>query len=165
MARYKATVDAPHPPEEVFAYLSDFSTAQEWDPGTVQSVRIGDGPLGEGAEFRLVASVLGRETTLVYRIVEYDPPNAVTLRGENATVVSIDRITFEPSDRGTRVTYDADLTLKRWLKVADPLLGAVLKRLGDHALTGMRETIGTSSALPKRTSSVDERGGEEEQSQ
>jgi carbon monoxide dehydrogenase subunit G len=151
IARYNATVDTPHPPDEVFAYLSDFSTAQQWDPGTVQSERIGEGPLGEGAEFRLVASFLGRKTTLIYRIVEYDPPNAVAFRGENSTVVSLDRITFERSEGGTRVTYDADLTLRGWLKIADPLLGIAFKRIGDQALTGMRKTIGTSQPLPNAT--------------
>jgi carbon monoxide dehydrogenase subunit G len=148
MARYKATVDSPHSPAEVFAYLSDFSTAQDWDPGTVQSERLGEGPLGETAEFRLVASFLGRRTTLTYRIVEYDPPNAVTFRGENSTVVSLDRITFERSDGGTRVTYDADLTLTGWLKIADPLLGIAFKRIGDQALAGMRKAIGTAQPLP-----------------
>ena len=56
MARYKATVETPRDPGEVFAYLSDFSTAEEWDPGTVRSERLDDAPLGEGTEFRLVAS-------------------------------------------------------------------------------------------------------------
>ena len=150
MARYKATVDTPQAPTEVFAYLSDFSSAAEWDPNTVESVRLGEGPLGEGTEFRLVAAFLGRKTTLSYRIVEYDPPKAVSFRGENSTVVSLDRITFEPADGGTTVTYDADLTLKGWLRVADPLLGLALRRIGDHALRGMRETIGTSRPLTNK---------------
>lgn len=143
MARYMASVDTPRSPEEAFAYLSDFTNAAEWDPGTVQSERLGEGPLGEGAEFRLRAAFLGRKSTLTYRIIEYQPPRAVTFRGENATVVSLDRITFKPSDGGTRITYDADLTLKGALKVAGPLLALAFKRIGDQALDGLRETIGT----------------------
>ncbi len=146
MARYKASVDTPRSPEEAFAYLSDFKNAAEWDPGTVQSERLGEGPLGEGTEFRLVAAFLGRKTTLTYRIVEYQPPRAVTFRGENSTVVSLDRITFEPSDGGTRITYDADLTLKGALKLADPLLALAFNRVGDKALAGLRETIGTQQS-------------------
>jgi uncharacterized protein YndB with AHSA1/START domain len=39
------TVDAS--PEKVFAYLSDFTTTEEWDPGTVRCVRTsGDGGVG-----------------------------------------------------------------------------------------------------------------------
>ncbi|MDQ6810746.1 MAG: SRPBCC family protein [Actinomycetota bacterium] len=144
MAHYRASIDTQLPPEEVFAYLSDFSTTQEWDPGVVEAERLGEGAVGEGAEFRLVATFLGRETTLTYRIVEHDVPSAVTFRGENSTVVSLDRITCEPSDGGTRITYDADLALKGPLKLADPLLARAFNRVGDRALAGLRATLGAS---------------------
>jgi carbon monoxide dehydrogenase subunit G len=141
MAHYKASLDTPRPPEEMFAYLSDFSTTVEWDPGVVEAERLGDAPVREGTEFRLVAVFLGRKTPLTYRIVEYDPPSAVTFRGESSTVVSLDRITFEPSDGGTRITYDADLALKGALKLADPLLRVAFKRVGARALAGLRSTL------------------------
>ena len=35
MARYTATLDTPRERYDVAAYLSDFSTTQEWDPGVV----------------------------------------------------------------------------------------------------------------------------------
>ncbi len=31
MAHYKASVNTRRPPDEMFAYLSDFSTTQEWE--------------------------------------------------------------------------------------------------------------------------------------
>jgi carbon monoxide dehydrogenase subunit G len=142
MAHYKASLDTPRPPEEMFAYLSDFSTTEEWDPGVIEAKRLGEEPVGEGSEFRLLASFLGRKTPLTYRIVEYDPPHAVTFRGESSTVVSLDRITFEPSGGGgTRITYDADLALKGALKLADPLLRVAFKRVGARALAGLRRTL------------------------
>lgn len=70
-------------------------------------------------------------------------PNAVTFRGENSSVVSLDRITFEPSHGGTRITYDAELALKGPFKLFDPLLALAFKRVGDRALAGMRETLAT----------------------
>jgi carbon monoxide dehydrogenase subunit G len=143
LAHYNASVATPRPLDEVFTYLSDFSTTQEWDPGVVEAERVGEAPVGQGTEFRLVAEFLGRKTPLTYRIVEYDPPNAVTFRGESSTVVSLDRITFEPSGTGTLVTYDADLAMKGALKVADPLLALAFRRVGDRALEGLRKTLGT----------------------
>jgi carbon monoxide dehydrogenase subunit G len=105
MAHYTASIETPRPPTETFACLSDFATTEEWDPGVVEAARLGDDPVGEGTEFRVVADFLGRKATLTYRIVEFEPGRAVTLRGENATVVSLDRITFEPSGEGTLITY------------------------------------------------------------
>ncbi len=137
MARYRAALDATRERDHVFAYLSDFSTTQEWDPGVVEAERLSGAAIGEGSEFRLVAEFLGRRTALVYRIVEYDPPRAVTFRGENATVTSTDRITFDTVERGTRITYDAELVLKGPLRIADPLLGLAFNRVGDRALAGL----------------------------
>ncbi len=141
MAHYNASVETPRPLDEVFAYLSDFSTTEEWDPGVVEAKRVNGAAVGHETEFRLVAEFLGRKNELAYRIVEYDPPHAVTFLGENATVVSRDRITFESTTAGTRVTYDADLVLKGPLRIADPLLGLAFKRVGDRALAGLRRTL------------------------
>jgi carbon monoxide dehydrogenase subunit G len=141
MARYRASIDTRWTCEEAFAYLSDFSTSAEWDPGVVEAERVGTGAAGEGTEFRLVAEFLGRKTPLTYRVLEYEPPRAVTFLGENATVVSHDRITLETIATGTRVTYDADLKLKGLLRVADPLLGLAFNRVGDRALAGLREVL------------------------
>ncbi len=145
MAHYRASIDTEQSREAVFAYLSDFSTTEKWDPGVTRAERVNDTAVGEGAEFRLVAKFLGRKTTLTYRIVEYDPPGAVAFLGENATVISRDRITLETTEKGTRVTYDADLALKGPLRVADPLLGLAFNRVGDRALGGLRRTLALSS--------------------
>jgi carbon monoxide dehydrogenase subunit G len=141
MARYRASLETRWTPEETFAYLSDFSTSAEWDPGVVEADRIGGAAIGEGTEFRLVAEFLGRKTPVTYRVVEYEPPRAVTFVGENATVVSHDRITVDAIATGTRVTYDADLRLKGLLKLADPLLALVFTRVGDRALAGLRGVL------------------------
>ena len=141
MARYRASIETQWTPEEAFAYRSDVSTSAEWDPGVVEAERVGGGEVGEGAEFRLVAKFLGRTTPLTYRVVEYAPPAAVTFVGENASVVSHDRITFEATAAGTRVTYEAELRLKGLLRVADPLLALAFNGVGDRALAGLSEVL------------------------
>ncbi len=141
MARYTATIATPRPLAEVFEYLSDFSRTVEWDPGVVEAQRLDDEPISEGSEFRIVSEFLGRRTSLLYRIVDFDPPRMVTFRGVNSSVVSLDRMTFESFGAGTQVTYDADLTLKGPFRVADPLLALAFNRIGDRALSGLREAL------------------------
>ena len=141
MARYHATLETRQAPETVFAYLSDFSTAEEWDPGVIEAERVGDEPVGEGTEFRLLADFMGRRSPLTYRIVEFDPPRAVTFLGENASVTSRDRIAFEPIEGGTRVSYDADLELMGAFRLVDPLLQLAFSRTGDRALEGLRRVL------------------------
>lgn len=147
MARYAATLDTHRPIEEVFAYLSDFSTTQEWDPGVIEATRLDHGPVAMGSEFRLLARFLGQTNELTYRIVELEPPTAVALRGENATVISFDRITFEPTPDGTRITYDAELTIKGRFKIADPLLALAFNRVGRRALAGLQARLAPGQAV------------------
>jgi len=143
VARYRASIDTPRTREGVFAYLSDFSTTQEWDPGVVSATRVERNPIGLGSEFHLVARFLRRDNALTYTITEYDPPSAVTFRGENASVISEDRITFEQLETGTRITYDAELRLKGVMRAADWFLGLAFKRVGDRALGGLTERLAT----------------------
>ena len=142
MARYTAIVETPRERTEVAAYLCDFSTTQEWDPGVVEAQRLDHGPVGLGSRFRVVARFLGRRAELIYEIVRHDPGELVTLRGENATVISLDTMRFSDTpEAGTRVSYEAELTLKGPLRALDPLLGLAFNRIGDHAAAGLRAKL------------------------
>ena len=145
MARYVTTIESPRAQAEVFAYLSDFSNSRDWDPGVAEAERLDDGEILAGSQVRLVADFMGRKVPLTYVVTAIDPPNAITLRGENANVVSLDTMTFEPTPSGgTRVTYDADLVLKGPMRLADPLLKLVFNRIGDKAAAGLREAVGAA---------------------
>src|SRR6478752_3824503 len=87
------SVTVAHTGGRVFAYLSDFTNTTEWDPGTVRTERVsGDG--GLGTRYHNVSKFLGRETELDYMVIEHVPDERFALRGENATVVAKDTMTF-----------------------------------------------------------------------
>jgi uncharacterized protein YndB with AHSA1/START domain len=142
MAQYNATVQTPLPRDEVFAYLSDFSTTEDWDPGTTHAERLEDGSIGMGAKFKLRARFLGSESDLVYEVTDLEAPRRVVLRGENGAVVSRDEMTFElAAGGGTRIAYDATLSFKGLLRLADPLLSIAFRRVGERALIGLRTKL------------------------
>jgi hypothetical protein len=149
MARYVTTIDSQRSRADLFAYLADFSSAAEWDPGVVAAERLsGDGPVAAGTSFRLSVRTLGGDTPLIYEVEAIEPPSSVTFRAENAILVSLDTITFaEREGGGTRVRYDADLRLKGPLRLADPVLRLVFARIGDRARDGLCGALdGTVSA-------------------
>ena len=86
------TIPAPDtPPSAVFAYLSDFTTSEEWDPGTLETTLVeGDG--GVGSRYRNRSVFRGRETELTYVTVDLQPDRLVVMRGENSSVVVHDRM-------------------------------------------------------------------------
>ncbi|HET9073593.1 MAG TPA: SRPBCC family protein [Solirubrobacteraceae bacterium] len=142
MARYRATVPSPRSAEDTFAFLADFRTVAEWDPSIIAATLANGGdPLRVGAQFHVRLKVNNRENALDYSTVELEAPSRVVLRGENATVVSIDTMTFAPTPQGCEVTYDAKLELKGLLRLADPIMQILLHRLGRAAETGLRERL------------------------
>jgi len=140
MARYLGTIASPLSATEAFDYLADFSSVAEWDPSAVRAQMLG-GPPGEGTRFLVVVRFAGREIELVYRTVAYERPRRIVLRAESSTVVSEDTITVREAADGCEVTYDAALRPKGAMRLADPLLGFLFKRLGDNAAAGLRREL------------------------
>lgn len=132
------TVDAP--PEKVFAYLADFTTTTEWDPGTVHCRRTsGDG--GVGTVYSNTSRFLGRETELTYTVLDVQPGHRVQLRGQNKTVTATDTIEVSPNGSGSDVLYTADFEFQGMAKFLLPLFMGALKKLGDDAQKGLRESL------------------------
>ena len=133
-------VTTPAAIEKVFAYLSDFTTTTQWDPGTVRTVLVrGDG--GPGTEYRTTSRFAGRQTELTYVVTRRQRPEVIALRGENGAVVAEDTITLERVPDGTRVVYVAGFTFKGVWRLASPFLGPAFRRLGDEAESGMRAAL------------------------
>lgn len=134
------TVDLQRPAAEVFEYLSDFTTTTEWDPGTVETVRIsGDG--GVGTAYRNRSRFNGRETELVYTVIDLVPGQLIRLRGENKTVTATDTIEVAATEQGCRVRYEADFKFRGIAAVAVPFLGRAFRTLGDEAAEGLRRVF------------------------
>ena len=128
------------PLDKVFAYLADFTTTTEWDPGTVTTIRTtGDGAVG--TEYLNTSTFAGRTTQLTYVVQELVPNQRISLRGENTTVIAHDTMTFHQTENGTEVNYAADFAFKGVARLVAPLLRPAFSRLGDRAQTGMAAAL------------------------
>lgn len=141
MARYVDAIDLPIPIEEAFDYLADFSRTAEWDPGVVDARRITRGHVRLGSRFEVTVSVLGQRLPLEYRITDYERPTRLVLSGGDASIRSVDEITFASRPGGTRITYEARLELVGIRRLADPLLQLLFQRIGRLAVRGLRERL------------------------
>jgi len=136
--RLQQTVVVDKPLEDVFAYLADFTTTTEWDPGTVKTVlQRGDG--GVGTTYLNTSTFMGRQTQLTYVVRDLVPDERIRLQGENKTVVAVDTMSFRKVEAGTEVTYSAEFTFKGATRFVAPLFKPALDRLGQQAQAGLRE--------------------------
>ncbi len=138
--KLQRSVETSATPEAVFAYLSDFTTTTDWDPGTVETVLL-SGTGGVGTTYRNISRFLGRTTELTYAVTDHEPDRLFALRGENSSVVTHDRVEIEPDGFASRVLYTADFEFKGIGRLVAPLLAPAVKKLGDDAEKGLRRVL------------------------
>ncbi len=138
--KLQRSVESASSPAAVFAYLSDFTTTNEWDPGTVRT-RLVSGDGGVGTTYHNTSKFMGRETELTYEVVEHRPDSRFALRGENSSVVAHDTMDIAPLGEGSKVSYTADFEFKGLGRLIAPLLAPALKKLGDEAEKGLRDAL------------------------
>ena len=142
MAHYRTVIDIPMSREELFAYMAAFENGAEWDPGIVEGERLGKGELGVGSQFRIVVSNMGRQSPMIYELIEYDPPGSATFQAETSAIRSTDSITVSQRPGGSsRLTWEADLRLKGVLRLWDIPMRLIFKRIGDKARNGLVEKL------------------------
>jgi uncharacterized protein YndB with AHSA1/START domain len=132
------TVDRPLP--VVFDYLADFTTTNEWDPGTERTTLVsGDG--GVGSEYHNVSVFAGRRTELTYVVDEVVPQRRIALTGRNKTVTAHDTMEFSGGESTTTVVYTADFEFHGIARYVAWALAPAFKKLGDEAEQGMHEAL------------------------
>lgn len=142
MARYKAKVRTEWTQQQAFDYLADFATISEWDPGITSSKCVEGPPLELGARFELDLELpFGSSTTLTYETIEVEAARKVVLRSEESAFTSLDTLTFEAAGGATLVVYDAELTLKGPLGLADRGLQIGFNRVAARAERGLMERL------------------------
>lgn len=146
MTRLHEIIETPLPVEDAFAFVADFANSQHWDPGVATSQRIDDGPVGLGARYRLGVRMRGRVAPMEYRITTFEAPRRVVLTGEGSGVSAVDEIRFEPTSKGTRIDYTADIRLGGWMRLIQPLVGGAFEKIAKDALGGMQRALDERAA-------------------
>ena len=140
------TFTVPRPVAEVFDYLGDFTTTNEWDPGTRETVRTsGDG--GLGTTYRNVSEFMGRSVELTYETVTYDRPTdgaaKVQFRGRNGRTTATDSMSMRAvSDDTTEIRYRADFEFPFLIRLVAPLVvGRKLPALADETIAQIKRSL------------------------
>jgi carbon monoxide dehydrogenase subunit G len=135
-------IEVPRSQVESFAYVADFTTVAEWDPGIHASRKVwGDG--GVGSLYEVEAEFRGKTMPFTYTVTAYEQDARIVLDGVGEKATSVDTIAFEPNAAGgTRITYSADFKLKGVLRVAEPFLGGTFRTLAQKALAGLAAKLG-----------------------
>ena len=123
--------------EESFAYVADFTTVAEWDPGIHASRRLsGDG--GVGTAYEVQAEFRGKTMPFTYTVTAFEQNRRIVLDGVGEKATSLDTIAFEAAGDGGRASPTRPTSSSRGaLRVAEPFLGGTFEALARKALAGL----------------------------
>jgi len=144
-------VETRLPIDAAFTFLADFGNAPTWDPGTVSSTRLDDGPLRVGSRFALGVRMGNAIRPMTYEIVTLEPARQVVLRGTGSGVSATDTMRFERMPDGTRIEYTADIRLLGWRRLLEPFAGGTFSRIAHAARAGMERALAERVAGQERS--------------
>ena len=145
MIQVEASVVISRPPEEVFAYISNFENNPRWQGGMKEARFTSQGPLGVGSTYAQVATFLGRRVESTFEVVDYQPNRLIKATSTSGSFpITFTRI-VEPVDHGTKVSAIVEGDAAGFFKLAQPLLARMVQRSVDADYTNLKDILETQA--------------------
>lgn len=137
MIEFTVATDIARPVRDVFAYATDPTKLSTWQTNTTSAIPETDGPLQIGTRLREVHRAPGgKHLASTVEVSEYDPDRTFALHILDGALPIDARLTFDPTDHGTRLTFTAHGQPTGPMRLAQPLLSRTLKRqFADYCAT------------------------------
>jgi uncharacterized protein YndB with AHSA1/START domain len=128
MIEFAIDTEIDRPVPEVFAHVTDPAKLATWQTNTISVVQEGTGPVSLGTRLREVHRAPGgRQLASLVEVSEYEPDRVFALSVIEGALPIDARLTFEPSERGTRMRFGARGAPTGVMRLAQPLLARTLK--------------------------------------
>ncbi len=144
------TIEVERPVEEVFRYVSDFQTCQEWDATATAATRLNPGPVGKGARYQVFCALPVGQLELEYEITDYVENEKVVLLGKGRFFDVEDTILFSPTESGCEVDYTARFDYRAGMGAIAPAMKSGLERMGYESIqVGMKQALEDDYPAPE----------------
>jgi dehydrogenase/reductase SDR family protein 12 len=127
---------------EVFAYVSDFTTTQEWDPAVLRSRQLTQGPVAVGTCFEVICSLPVGSIALIYEVTAFQHNELFEQHGRSRLFEIHDSICFEPTAVGTRINYKSEIIFTPWLRPLAACSKKALEKMGRESMQGLGAALG-----------------------
>jgi uncharacterized protein YndB with AHSA1/START domain len=149
-------IDAP--PEDVFAFVTDFRHSPEWQDTALEIRKVTDGPVRVGTRFEGIRKVMGRKMEVAVEFVSYEPSSHARWTLSGGPMSGQVSYHLEPTPGGTRVTNTIELRRSGFPRLASPLIAAAIRRDVRSAQPRLKELL-ESKAGSKSGPDQDRKGG------
>lgn len=137
---------------EVFAYVSEFSRIEEWDPAVARGHKLTPGAPAKGSEYQIDMKV---GFSLQYRIIQLEKNKRMLMTVDSKVFTAREEILFSTTKSGgTRVRYIANFDLPKPLAMVSRLFPAGIDRVGKSAMNGLKQALEDNFEPQKQSRSI-----------
>lgn len=140
------TIEVARPLHEVFAYIADFASIEQWDPAVARAERLGEGPPAVGSAYRVHMKA---GFALHYRVVEFEAPRRLVMDVTSRPFTAREEILFDATQHGTRVRYIARFRFRAPLAALVRAFPAVMDGVARDTMAGMRRALEDRFEAPR----------------
>lgn len=157
MTELHETANVARPLEQVFAYVSDFTTTTEWDATALKARKLTPGAVAVGTRFEVVCALPVGSITISYEVEKLQANKLIVLSGSSRFFDIQDTISFAPSKRGTKIDYRAEFFFKPLIKSLAPSMRKGLEKMGRESVAGLAEALEDDFPLALKKKSLGEK--------
>lgn len=144
-------IEVQRPLHEVFAYVSEFSRIDQWDPGVARGHKITPGAPGVGSQYRIDMKA---GFSLHYRVIELEPDARMLMDVHSRLFTAREEIQFSATEAGTRVRYIAKFNFPAPLAAANRVYPAAMDRVGKETMAGLQRALEDNFEAPQPSAAL-----------
>lgn len=130
--------------QDVFDFLSNPTNMPKWQPAIVSAEWTSADKAGVGSTYRVLVKMFGSKTESLFEITHWDPPNRYSYRSTkiSAPAESIETvITLAPKEKGTQLTFEAQIGAVSKLKFLEGVLGKVAEKGDGNNIDTLKQLL------------------------
>ncbi len=143
-----AEIHIDRPIDHVADYVMDPAHDPIWIGGISEARILTDASIGLGAQVQRVAHFLGKRIDYTNEVTEFDPPNRLVMRSIAGPFPMIVHYQFDDVAGGTRVRVRNQGASSGFFRLADPLMGRMVRRRVAGDLTALKRLLESDAGGP-----------------
>jgi uncharacterized protein YndB with AHSA1/START domain len=128
MAIIEESVIIKCPVEKVFAYTTEAKNWPKWHGTIPEAEQTSQGQVGVGTTLRGKIRAMGQMSEWTAKVTEYDPYKRWGKVIDSGSVIIDNKLTFDPTEEGTRFTDVYDVKVSGFLKLLSLMLVSSMRK-------------------------------------
>lgn len=135
------SIEIDRPVEEVFELVADERNEPLYNRDMTSCEKLTDGPISAGTRFGATSRSFGRSVSMIIEMTAFERPHRLASTTRMEGMVLVGGLTFDPTARGTRMSWSWSLHPSGPVRLLTPLLAVMGRRNERRIWAGLKHHL------------------------